>query len=129
MSGIIADPNANSGIKPAGLRPVAILKKDNYRASSTKLKVQLKVMDCWELVTGAELQPPATSTARADAAPVTADLALRKSWDRRNNAFLFLSLQFQMRSFIHYMDWTTFLCRFGSDYVRNLIAARKPKGR
>lgn len=82
----MADPNANSGIRAAGLRPVAILKKDNYRARSTKLKVQLKVMDCWELVTGAELQPPATAPARVDAAAVAAALALRKSWDRRNNA-------------------------------------------
>ena len=82
----MADPNANSGIRAAGLRLVAILKKDNYRAWSTKLKVQLKVMDCWELVTGAELQPAATALAGAHAAAVAATLALRKSWDRRNNA-------------------------------------------
>ena len=82
----MADPGGISGIRAAGLRPVAILKKDNYRAWSTKLKVQLKVMDCWLLVTGAELQPPATAPAGADAAAVTAALNLRKSWDRRNDA-------------------------------------------
>ena len=71
----MADPNANSGIRAAGLRPVAILKKDNYRAWSTKPKV----MDCWELVTGAELQPPATAPAGADTAADTAALAFRKS--------------------------------------------------
>ena len=82
----MADPAGNSGIREAGLRPVAILKKDNYRAWTMKLKVQLKVMDCWELVTGAELQPPATAPAGADAAAIATALALRKSWDRRNNA-------------------------------------------
>ena len=43
----MADPNGNSGIRATGLRPVAILKKDNYRSWAMKLKVQLKVMDCW----------------------------------------------------------------------------------
>ena len=64
---------------------MAILKKDNYRAWSTKLKVQLKVMDCWLLVTGAELQPPATTPAGADAAAIVAALALKKSWDKRRD--------------------------------------------
>ena len=82
----MADPAGISGIRAAGLRPVAILKKENYRSWATKLKVQLKVMDCWLLVTGAELQPPATGPAGADAATLTAALALRKSWDRRNDA-------------------------------------------
>ena len=43
-------------------------------------------MECWELVTGVELQPPETARAGADAAAVAAALALRKSWDRRNIA-------------------------------------------
>ena len=40
----MADPAGISGIRATGLRPVAILKKDNYRSWSVKLKVQLKVM-------------------------------------------------------------------------------------
>ena len=80
----MADPNGNSGIRATGLRPVAILKKDNYRSWAMKLKVQLKVMDCWALVQGTELRPPAT-TAGADAAAATAALALRKSWDKRRD--------------------------------------------
>ena len=43
-------------------------------------------MDCSLLVTGAELQPPATARAGADAAALTAALNLRKSWDMRNDA-------------------------------------------
>ena len=42
-------------------------------------------MDCWQLVTGVELQPPATAPAGADAAAITAALALRKSWDKRRD--------------------------------------------
>ena len=59
----MADPNGISGIRATGLCPVAILKKDNYRSWSVKLKVQLKVMDCWALVTGTELKPPAIALA------------------------------------------------------------------
>ena len=81
----MADPAGISGIRATGLRPLAILKKDSYRSWAVKLKVQLKVMDCWQLVTGAELQPPATAPAGADAAVITAALALRKSWDKRRD--------------------------------------------
>ena len=42
-------------------------------------------MDCWELITGTELQPPATAPAGADAAATTAALAFRKSWDKRRD--------------------------------------------
>ena len=82
----MADPAGISGIRAAGLRPVATLKKDNYRSWATKLNVQLKVMDCWLLVTGVELQPPATAPVGSDAATVTAALNLRRSWDKRNDA-------------------------------------------
>ena len=78
----MADP---AGIRATGLRPVAILKKENYRSWAVKLKVQLKVMDCWLLVTGVELQSPPTAAASADAAAIVAALALRKSWDRRRD--------------------------------------------
>ena len=66
----MADPAGISGIRATGLRPVAILKKDTYRSWAVKLKVQLEVMDCWLLVTGVELQPPATAPSGADAAAV-----------------------------------------------------------
>ena len=71
----MADPAGISGMIATGLRPVTILKKDNYRSWAVKLKVELKVMDCWLLVTGVELQPPATAPARADVAAVTAALS------------------------------------------------------
>ena len=103
----MADPAGNSGIRAAGLRPVAILKKDNYRAWSTKLKVQLKVMECWELVTGAELQPPDTAPAGANAVAVAAALALRKSWDRRNiasSAVLITSISDEELHTVHGLD-------------------------
>ena len=61
----MADPAGISGMRATGLRLVAILKKDNHRSWAVKLKVQLKVMDCWLLVTGVELQPPATAPAGA----------------------------------------------------------------
>ena len=81
----MADPADISGIRATGLRPVAILKKDNYRSWSVKLKVQLKFMECWELVTGTELQPLATAPVGADAATQLVAVALRKSWDKRRD--------------------------------------------
>ena len=75
----MADPAGISGIRATGLHPVAILKKDNYRSWSVKLKVQLKVMECWELVTGTKVQPPPTAPVGADAVAQAAALALRKS--------------------------------------------------
>ena len=81
----MADPAGNSGIRATGLRPVAILRKDNYKSWAVKLKVQLKVMDCWELVIGTDLQPPATALAGAVAAALTAALALRKTWDKKRD--------------------------------------------
>ena len=51
----------NSGIRAEGIRYVALLRKDNYRAWSSKLKAQLKVMDCWRLIIGVVLMPPATA--------------------------------------------------------------------
>ena len=82
----MADPAGISGIRADGLRPLAILKKDNYRAWSTKLKVKLKMMNRWLLVTKLEVQPPATAPAGADAAALTAALTLRRSWDMGRDA-------------------------------------------
>ena len=75
----MADPPGINGIRATGLRPVAILKKDNYRSWAMKLKVQLKVMDCWARVMGTELRPPATAAPGGDAPAIAATLALRKS--------------------------------------------------
>ena len=47
--------------------------------------MQLKVMECWELVIGTESQPPNTAPAGADAAAIAAVLAFRKSWDKRRD--------------------------------------------
>ena len=81
----MADPAGINGIRATGLRPVATLKNDDYRSWAVKLKVQLKVMECWELVTGTKLQPPNTAPAGADVAAIAVVLALRKSWDKRRD--------------------------------------------
>ena len=49
----MADTSGNSGIRVEGIRPLALLRKDNYRAWSSKIKAQLKVMDCWRYVSAA----------------------------------------------------------------------------
>ena len=103
----MADPNGISGIRATGLRPVAILKKDNYRSWAVKLKVQLKVMDCWLLVSGTELQPPLTAPAGADAPAVAAAVALRKSWDKRRDgasAALITSISDEELHVLHGID-------------------------
>ena len=103
----MADPAGHSGMRTAGLRPVAVLKKDNYRSWTTKLKVQLKVMDWWLLVTGIELHPPATASTGADAVAVTAALNLRKSWDRRkdaSSAVLITSISNEKLHVVHGID-------------------------
>ena len=57
----MADNIGKSGIRADGYRPMAVLRKDNYRAWSSKSKAQLKVMDCWRLVSGTEAEPPVTA--------------------------------------------------------------------
>ena len=94
----MADPN---GIRATGLRPVAILKKDNYRSWAVKLKVQLKVVDCWLLVSGTDLEPPLTAPA------VAAAVALRKSWDKRRDgasAALITSISYEELHVLHGID-------------------------
>ena len=81
----MADPMANSGIRAEGIRPVALLRKENYRAWSSKLKAQLKVMDCWRLVTAVELMPPDAAPAGSTDAQQAAALLTRKSWDKRQD--------------------------------------------
>ena len=80
----MADLAGISGIRAEGVRPVAELKKDNYRAWSTKMKAQLKVMECWQLVSGIALQPAAIGPL-GSAVVTTAVVAARRSWDRRND--------------------------------------------
>ena len=80
----MADAAGNSGIRADGsIRPVAVLKKDNYKPWSLKLKHSLKLIRSWDLVTGTEAMPPAAAAAGATAAEVTAALALRANWDQR----------------------------------------------
>ena len=103
----MADPAGISGIRATGLRLVAIIEKDNYRSWSTKLKVQLKVMDCWLLVTGVELQPPATGPAGCDAATATATVNLRRSWERQKDgasAVLITSISDEELHTVHGVD-------------------------
>ena len=72
----MVDPAGNSGIRADGsIRPVAVLKKDNYKPWSLKLKHALQLTRRWELVLGTE--------AGATTAEVTAALALRANWDQR----------------------------------------------
>ena len=66
----MADSSGNSGIRAEVARPLALLRKDNYRAWSSKVKAQLKVMDCWRLVIGTEAEPPATLPAGSNGAAV-----------------------------------------------------------
>ena len=103
----MADPAGISGIRATGLRPVTILKKDNYRSWSTKLKVQMKVMDCWQLVMGVELQPPATGRAGCDAAATVAAVALRRLWDSKKDgasAVLITSISNEELHTVHGID-------------------------
>ena len=56
----LTDNTGKSGIRADGIRPVAVLRKENNRAWCSKMKAQQKFMDCWRLVSGLELEPPAT---------------------------------------------------------------------
>ena len=89
--------------EPPGYVPWLFLK----RTRAVKLKVQLKVMDCWELVIGTKLQPPATAPVGADAAAQAAALLLRKSWDKRRDgacAALIISISDEVIHVVHGMD-------------------------
>ena len=79
----MADNIGNDGIRADGMRPTAVLRKDNYRAWGSKLKAQLKVMDRWRLVSGVELGPPATVLAGTNTTGVVAAELLRTSWLKR----------------------------------------------
>ena len=81
----MADAIGNSGIRASdgGMRPVAILRKDNYKAWSSKLKSSLKVMSCWKMITGGEVMPPVKAPLGATAADAAAAVVLRASWDKR----------------------------------------------
>ena len=81
----MADPEGNSGIRAEVGRPLAMLRKDNYRAWASKLKAQLKVMDCWRFVSGAEVEPSATLPAGTSGTAVTAAALIRTGWMRRRD--------------------------------------------
>ena len=73
----------NSGIRAEGYRPMSVLRKDDYRAWSSKSKSQLKVMDCWRIVSGTEPEPPATVPAGSNIVVVNAAQLVRTSWLKR----------------------------------------------
>ena len=81
----MADTLGNSGIRAEGIRPLPLLRKDNYRAWSSKIKAQPKVMDCWRLVSAAEAEPPATAPAGAGAAERAAATLIRASWVKQRD--------------------------------------------
>ena len=81
----MTDSSGNSGIRAEVARPLALLRKDNYRAWKSKVKAQLKVMDCWRLVIGTEAEPPTTLLARSSGAVVTDAALMRTSWIRRRD--------------------------------------------
>ena len=79
----MADNSGNSGIRAEGYRPMSVLRKDNYRAWSSKTKSQLKVMDCWRIVSGTQVEPPATVPAGSNIVVVNAAQLVRNSWLKR----------------------------------------------
>ena len=82
----MADPGIpNSGIRADNMRPLAVLRKDNYRAWCSKLKAQLKVNDCWRLVSGTDIEPPATVPAGTGAGGTAAASVLRLAWLKRRD--------------------------------------------
>ena len=81
----MADPSGDSGIRAESSRPMALLKGDNYRAWSTKMKAQLKVVKCWALVNGNEPLPPGTGPPGCLATVTAAALALQRKWDERQD--------------------------------------------
>ena len=86
----MADPVGNNGIRADMGRPLAMLRKDNYRAWASKLKAQLKVSDIWRLVSGLELEPPATLPADSSGNQVTAAALIRAGWLKKGDRALAL---------------------------------------
>ena len=77
----MADPSGISGMRAEGSRPVALLRGDNYKAWSTKMKAQLKVLECWSLVNGADPQPLGGGPPGCLQSVTIVAVALRKKWD------------------------------------------------
>ena len=77
----MADPTSISGIRVESSRPVALLRGDNYKAWSTEMKAQLKVIECWSLVIGTE--PPLGGP--PGCFPLDVAVALRRKWDKRQD--------------------------------------------
>ena len=73
----MADNIGNSGIKADGYRAMAVLRKVNYIAWSSKSKVHFKVMYGWRLVSGSEAEPPVTAPPGAGSAGTSAALIIR----------------------------------------------------
>ena len=81
----MADPEGNSGIRADMGRPLAMPRKDNYRAWASKLKAQLKVSDIWRLVSGLEAEPPATLPYGSSNTQITAAALIRVGWLKKRD--------------------------------------------
>ena len=81
----MADPGNLHGIRAPDntIRAPAILKKDNYRSWSMKLKAALKVMECWRLVEGTKLIPTGIAPAGATAAVIREAAAAKVLWEKK----------------------------------------------
>ena len=125
----MADPAGISGIRATGLRPLAILKKDNYRAWSTKLKVQLKVMDCWLLVTHNYCRPQLHQPGVIQQ-QLQQPFYLENHGTREGMAHLQpSSLQSRTRSFTQSTGLTKIPRRFGRGRVKSLSAVPRQRPR
>ena len=79
------DPEGNSGMRADMGRPLAMLRKDNYRAWASKLKAQLKVSDIWRLVSGVEAEPLATLPAGSSNTQITAAALILAGWLKKRD--------------------------------------------
>ena len=64
---------------------MAVLRKDNYRAWSSKTKAQLKVMDCWRLVTKTEAVPPFTAPRGVGSTGTATTVFIRAAWVKKRD--------------------------------------------
>ena len=102
----MADAVANIGIRAEGIRPLATLRKDNYRAWSSKLKAQLKVMDCWGLVSAIDLVPAAATPENTNAERIAINLTIAV-WTRKRDraaALLITSVSDEESHVIHAVE-------------------------
>ena len=81
----MADRQGDSGIRAESVRPVAVLRGDNYHAWAVKLRAQLKLVDCRTVVNGSDPQPPATGPPGCAASVTAIAVTARRKWDKRQD--------------------------------------------